>query len=348
MADHYTELTSDEKAYWDEYTRLRELSDWPAYSAEQGQRRSDSRDWLTSRRKQIYRLAQPKSEGGDGQGWHHSNRRERYEQLRSENLNSGTCRRLCQLPTGALTDDECVLVSEREMWWNVSSADESQKGAKQACTDWLIARRKQLWHLIEDEGSENNRQTRYQKLCIATRYGSAYDDWAKTHNTETGAEKGSGVSSREKAVQNCRKWLGTSERPANSNKGPHIDDWCRRVYGGTGVPWCACFATCMAWDSGVKGSSSAGVSVIMGMAKQGRGMFSGWTTDPGKVMRGDMAIIGCGSCHIGMVVSNDDAYHTIEGNTSPGSEGSQFNGGCVAERHRPHNQVIGWARVDFP
>jgi hypothetical protein len=77
-------------------------------------------------------------------------------------------------------------------------------------------------------------------------------------------------------------------------------------------------------------------------------MFSGWTTDPADVLRGDMIIIGCTTCHVGMVVDSDDPYHSVEGNTSPGSEGSQYNGGCVAERQRPHSDVIGWALVDYP
>jgi hypothetical protein len=104
----------------------------------------------------------------------------------------------------------------------------------------------------------------------------------------------------------------------------------------------------MAWDAGVKGSSSAAVQYIVSLAQAGEGMFRGWTTDPANVLRGDLAIIGCTTCHVGMVVDSDDACHTIEGNTSPGSEGSQYNGGCVAERHRPRSEIVGWALVDYP
>jgi hypothetical protein len=104
----------------------------------------------------------------------------------------------------------------------------------------------------------------------------------------------------------------------------------------------------MVWDAGVSGKSSAGVAVCMAMAQRGQGMFRGWTTDPSKVQRGDLAVIGCGSCHIGLVADSSNPYHTLEGNTSPGQEGSQFNGGCVAEKTRSKGEVIGWCLVDFP
>jgi hypothetical protein len=103
----------------------------------------------------------------------------------------------------------------------------------------------------------------------------------------------------------------------------------------------------MAWDAGAVGSSSAAVQYCIELAKQHSGIYRGWTTDPDDVLRGDLAVISCSTCHIGMVVDSDDAYHTIEGNTSPGSEGSQYDGGCVAERHR-EGAVVGWCLVDYP
>jgi len=77
-------------------------------------------------------------------------------------------------------------------------------------------------------------------------------------------------------------------------------------------------------------------------------MFRGYTTDPAKVMRGDFAIVGCKTCHIELCIDNDDPYHTIGGNTSSGTGGSQYNGGGVYERHRGHSEVIGWCLVDYP
>jgi hypothetical protein len=352
VSDHYDSLTEAEAAHWDEYTRLRELSDWPGFTDEQDDRRAESRSWLVAQRKQIWRAAEGELEGVVV-GWHVNDRSERYAQLKDDKLNGGTCRRVASLPRDGCTDSERALIAERCTWWMVDSTTDAQKSRKQDCTDWLIARRKQVYGLIADgpesENDANNRHGRYGDLCVATRYGDAYDEWLETHNASDGSAKSSSSSSRADVVANCRRYLGVSENPPDSNRGnPEPDGWQGRVMGYSGQPWCACFATCMAWDVGVVGSGSAGVQVIVDMARAHQGMFRGWTTDPGDVLRGDFAVIGCTSCHIGVVVDSDDPYHTIEGNTSPGSEGSQYNGGCVAERHRSGGDVVGWALVDYP
>jgi hypothetical protein len=232
------------------------------------------------------------------------------------------------------------------MWWRVSSTDEQTKAWRQAATDWLIARRKQVWHLGEDEGWEQaEREARYDNLCVATKHGSPYEDWAATHDTTTGEMLASG-SSREWAVERCRSYLGVRENPSGSNCGsPQPDAWQERVLGYNGNPWCACFATCMAWDSGVLGSGSAAVQYLVDMAKQGSGMMRGWTTDPSKVLRADFAIVGCTSCHIGVVVDASDPCHLIEGN---GDDGGSYNGGEVVERWRSRSEIVGWCLVDYP
>jgi hypothetical protein len=353
MSDHYDALTEGEAAHWDEYERLRELSDWPGFTAEQDARRQTARDWLVAKRKQIWRLSQPAEAGGDGLGWDHAQRSERYAQLADDSLNGGSCRRVASLPRSGCTDAERALLAERCTWWLVTSTTDEQKRRKQDCTDWLIARRKQLYGLIQDgpepDNEANYRHDRYANLSIATKHGDVYENWCQTHDPTTGEALSSGSSARETAVERCRSYLGVSENPPESNRGSaQPDDWQERVLGYSGNPWCACFSTCMAWDAGVKGSSSAAVQYIVTMAQNHEGMFSGWTTDPADVLRGDMIIIGCTTCHVGMVVDSDDPYHSVEGNTSPGSEGSQYNGGCVAERQRPHSDVIGWALVDYP
>ena len=352
MADNYDKLTPAEQCYWNIYTRLRQLSDWPAFTDGQDQAKATSRSWLVAQRKQIWRAAQPKADGGDGKGWDVNNRRQRYAQLADASLNSGSPRNLCQLPTGGGTDTEKVKISEREVWWNQSSVDDQTKGWRENNAGWLTSRRKKVWHLGEDEGwNTANREPRYDALCVATKTGQAYKDWLAGHDATTGAAKpvAGGGSSRARAVEIARSYLGVSENPSGSNRGsPEPSGWQQRVYGGDGVPWCACFSTCMAWDAGAVGGSSAAVQYIMSMAQAGQGMFRGWTTDPANVLAGDMAIIGCSTCHVGLVADSADACHTIEGNTSPGVEGSQYNGGCVAEKHRPRSDIVGWALVDYP
>jgi len=347
MADHYDQLTEAEAAYWDIYCRLRELSDWEGYSEAQDAIRELARDWLVAQRKYIWRCAEGQIDGVKA-GWDINQRSERYAQLKDASLNTGSCRRVCQLPTNGCTPSEKAGISEREMWWRVSSVDEPTKGWRQSNADWATARRKQVWHLGEDDGwDEADRELRYDNLCIATKHGSAYDAWASTHNTTTGeASSPATGSSRGDAVARARSFLGVKENPSGSNRGsPQPDGWENRVYGSSGVPWCACFATCMAWDAGVKGSGSAGVQVLVDMARQGTGMMRGYTTDPSAVLRGDFAIVGCTSCHVGVVVDSDDACHLIEGN---GDDGGSYNGGEVVEKRRARSEIVGWCLVDYP
>ena len=109
-----------------------------------------------AKRKDIWRLAQPKSEGGDGQGWDHANRRERYETLKDEQLNGPAAIEL-QLPIddAKTPDTEHCYLTEREMWWLVNSTTDEQKARKETCTDWLVARRQQIWHDGEGDCEAN-------------------------------------------------------------------------------------------------------------------------------------------------------------------------------------------------
>lgn len=347
----YGDLTEGEQAHWNEYTNLRQISDWPGFDANQDQRKSDSRTWLQEKRKEIWRLAQPKPQG-DGQGWDHANRRERYEFLKDENLNSGAPKHEVRLPcSGTATDTEKVYIEEREVYLAFSSTTDDQKARKQANVDWLVARRKDLWHLMQDDSDNNksnDRQLRYDNLCISTHYGSAYEKWDKDHNKwgQPYSPEDSGGSSRSSCKAWLEKFLGTNEDPPNSNKGhEQPSKWQDRVYGDDGVPWCACFAVCSSWDNGVSGSGTAGVWNNTELAKKGQGIYKGYTTDRSKLHAGDHAFIG--SDHTG-VIYDRDTMETIEGNTSPGSEGSQYNGGTVAKRSRGSSYWTGYGLVRFP
>lgn len=348
----YSDLTEAEQAHWNEYTNLRGISDWPGFDEAQDGRRADSRAWLVERRKEIWRSAQPKSEGGDGEGWDHAQRRERYEYLKDENLNSGEPKHEVRLPcSGSATNAEKSYIEEREIWMWVDSTTDAQKARKQACSDWLIARRKQLWHDLQDasdsENKANDRQTRYNNLCIATRHGSPYEQWDKDHNkwgqpyTE---DEGGSKSGRSKTKDWLDKYLGIHENPDGSNKGhEQPSKWQERVYGDDGVPWCACFAGCAAWDNGVSGSVTAGVWNNTEMAKKGQGIYKGYTTDPSKVHAGDHAFIS--DDHTGVIYDRDNGT-TVEGNTS--NSGSQWNGGSVVKKNRGWGYWTGFGLVRYP
>src|SRR5215467_5296828 len=110
MADHYDQLTPAEQCYWNVYTRLRQLSDWPAFTDGQSQAKGSALAWLQAQRKEIWRAAQPPPDG-DGGGWEANNRSERYAQLQDDSLFAGSPRHMCQLPTGGGTDTEKVKIS---------------------------------------------------------------------------------------------------------------------------------------------------------------------------------------------------------------------------------------------
>jgi len=349
----YSDLTETEQKYWDEYGTLRAITDWEGYSDAQEGRKMNARDWLVNQRKEIWRCAEGKKNCSGGAGWDVNNRAARYDQLKDESLNTATAKHEYTLPANGCTPSEKSYIEEREGYLMLGgdgkSADDKQKARKTANSDWLVSRRKQVWHLGEDEGwNEAERELRYENLCIATHYGSFWDDYEKSHNKygQVIHDEPSGGGSRSACKDWLEKYLGVSENPSGSNKGqPQPSKWQERVYGDDGVPWCACFAVCSAWDNGVAGSGTAGVYNNRQLAKQGSGIYRGYTTDPSKVHAGDHAFIG--SDHTG-VIYDAETMTTIEGNTSPGSEGSQYNGGCVAKRDRGPGYWDGYGIVDFP
>jgi hypothetical protein len=372
MSEHYDKLTDGEKAYWDEYARLRELTDWAGFSAEQDKRKRVARDWLQARRKYIKQLAEGEIPG-ETPGWDHANRKDRYDTLHDDCLNVSRCKRICTLPIddGKTPDTEHCYITEREMWWRVTSVDDEQKARKQTCTDWLVARRQQVWHDGEGDSEANpdnkpwgwdnkSRRTRYDQLQIATKYGSAYDEWCDTHNTTTGEPKGSSSSSgsgwRNKSADWHEAHLGITESPADSNCDSRSDgirtsqDGCANGTWLRYQPWCGCWAWSGLYAAGkVKKGDSwlASVASIEDYAKAGKGPFKGWTTDGSKAKKGDLVILFGRGQHVGTVRSIDSGYaYTWEGNTSSGSGGSQSNGGGSYKRSRSRNgETYGYALV---
>ena len=243
--------------------------------------------------------------------------------------------------SGTATDAEKVYVEEREVYLAFGSTTDEQKARKQANVDWLVARRKQLWHLMRDDAGANkanDRQTRYDNLCIATHHGSAYESWAETHNKWGVPYSTSSSSTRDAISKWCDSYVGVAENPKGSNTGnPQPSGWQNRVYGGDGVPWCACFSVCSAWDADISGSGTASVYQNTQLAKQGAGIYRGWTSDPSKVKPGDHMF--CGSDHTGVArgtLQSDGTILGVEGNTSgTTSSGSQWNGDVVAKKARP-------------
>jgi hypothetical protein len=352
----YSDLTDTERHYWDEYGTLRAITDWAGFTQAQDNRKMAARNWLTGQRNYIKRCAEGQVDGVKP-GWNTNNRKARYDTLSDNNLNNATAKHEYTLPANGGTDTEKSYIEEREGYLMIGgdgkSADDAQKARKTANSDWLVARRQKLYSLIksssDQENKDNQRSTRYQNLCIATHYGSAWDSYEETHN-KYGQVIHDGSTTKSSRAR-CKDWLdsylGVSESPAGSNRGsPQPSGWQKRVYGADGVPWCACFAGCSSWDNGADGSVTASVASNVSLAKQGKGIYKGWTSDPSKVHAGDHAFLG--SDHTGVIYDRDTG-ETVEGNTSPGSEGSQYNGGCVAKRKRGWGAwTAGFGLVRFP
>jgi hypothetical protein len=359
MSTHYDLLTEGEQAHWDEYATLRSISDWAGFTEDQDEHRADARGWLQEKRKEIWRLAQPAPEG-DGQGWDHAHRRERYETLKDEHLNSSTVQRKeTTLPASYALDSERAVIEEREIWFQIDSTTDAQKARKQACTDWLIAQRKQLWHLMQDDPERNegnHRQQRYENLCIATKYGSAYESWDTTHD-QYGKSQTAG-SSRQTAMDHLERRVGYTESPPNSNTDDRSDgikaSQRATADGATWLdyePWCGCWCYYAAEAAGVAGIDShmASVAQIEDYARAGQKCYRGWTTDRSKVQRGDLVVISGYGVHVETVRGFDGSNTlTYGGNTSSGSSGSQSNGGGAYKRSRTPSEVRGYALMDYP
>lgn len=353
----YGHLSRTEKAHWNEYQGLRRISDWPGFDDLTRADADAARTWLVEQRKNIWRAAQPKADGGDGKGWTANDRRERWEFLKDENLNIGAPKHEVRLPTpGSATDAEKAYLEAREIYLALGSATPEQKARKQRNVDWLVERRKLLWHLMatdQDRNRSAGREARYDALCIATHHGNAYEEWDKAHNkwgvpfTKEDVAKGQ----RAEIIRLALSFVGTSEHPAGSNRGtPQPSMWQKRVVGSDGWAWCACFTTCMCWDAGVEGQSTAGVWNNIQLAKQGKGMFRAYTTDPSRVRMGDHVIIGCETCHTELVKvppkTRADVCKTVGGNTAPKpGSGDEYNGGTVAERDRSPREVVGYLLI---
>src|SRR5262245_42397647 len=220
MSD-YDKLTAAEQDTYDEYCRLRQISDWSGFDDAQQGRKDDAGKRISDRRDELQCLM--KSDPKNNAAY---NRQARYDFLGT--TSSGKPARLCQLPTTGCTAAESSYITEREMWWRIETDYDDQKKRKQACTDWLTNQRQFVWRCAEGKEQPqyaagwtiNNRQQRYYNLQVATKYGSGYDDWAKNYNTTTGAPKSSGGGSssgkswRDKSGDWHDAHLGITEDPA--------------------------------------------------------------------------------------------------------------------------------------
>jgi hypothetical protein len=367
MADAYTYLTEAERVTYNETSRLMQLSDWEYWDDQLQAWLDTTQKWIRDQRAYISDLATGEVESGNGPGWDVAHRRERYDYLHRANYSDAAPYAVCQLPTEGGADAESLWISLREMWWLEPRGTSSDQSARrQACTDWLVERRQLIWRLAEGtvEGTPgwdvSNRRQRYANLQVATKTGTAYTDWCKTHDQQTGKPLGDGGSSaggsgsgssRDRALAWMASHRGLNEQPGGSNCDDRSDgiraaqDRCAAM-GSSGTwlryqPWCGVWCANAMQAAGVSGLTYdlASVEWIEARAKAGKAPFTGWTTDRSRVRPGDLVTMFSPGQHVGMVRSiSGSTTNTEEGNTSDTS----------AQRSRAPSDIVGYALVAYP
>lgn len=152
-----------------------------------------------------------------------------------------------------------------------------------------------------------------------------------------------------KVITVAKGELGNTEWPPGTNLQKYGEE-----YGWNGVPYCSQFLwwvfnhadEAQAFFGGGK-TASCGELYRYYKAR-------GQTVNPSKAQVGDIAILNFKGTtetqHCGLLIEKSEQkgwWKVIEGNTSPGEEGSQDNGGCVALKLRHTSQMVGICRPQY-
>lgn len=145
------------------------------------------------------------------------------------------------------------------------------------------------------------------------------------------------MATAERVLSYARAELGKTESPAGSNRTPY-GKW----FGLDGNPWCMMFVMWVFSQAGMPlPCKTASCSALLNWYRKSR---------PASVVKtpaaGDIVIYNFG--HTGIVESVGSGTITaIEGNTSPGTSGSQSNGGMVCRRTRQTYTVTAYIRPQY-
>ena len=149
----------------------------------------------------------------------------------------------------------------------------------------------------------------------------------------------------------AREELGYTENPKDSNLTKYGYE-----YGMNGQPWCVmflwwCFRRVGEHMAFFGGGKTASCSILLRWYRE-----QGLTVPVSEVQAGDIVILNFRGTqepeHCGIVeytpIKGEWLYiNTIEGNTTPGIEGSQDNGGCVAKKMRYSRQIVAVCRPQY-
>lgn len=117
------------------------------------------------------------------------------------------------------------------------------------------------------------------------------------------------------------------------NHGKYVDDFLHEAGGlGSGYPWCAALQNWVSEMLALPNPDKSDAAVIG---------WHNWAVNTGRIRKEPKRGYLCGylhadgTGHIGVVISSDGEYtKSIEGNTSPGTEGSQRDGQGLYRRTR--------------
>lgn len=143
-------------------------------------------------------------------------------------------------------------------------------------------------------------------------------------------------------------WHEDSGRP---NRAAWLDKWSQEIGAWmVGQPWCGLAVWKAAQAAGVTlDKTTVSTVAIRSMAQRGVGGFKAWHPATVAPQIGWVAIYGTassGPVHTGMY---GGAGIVWEGNTSPGTSGSQNNGGGLYPRKLAERRgwLLGWAEIDW-
>lgn len=162
------------------------------------------------------------------------------------------------------------------------------------------------------------------------------------------------IRKRDQGPRAAVRWAlsqqGQGEHPDGSNWGHPVQDWIEHTGYTSPEPWCGCFVHEAVVVHG-HAKIPTGVHLGYGPAiiHDAESHQNGLVAVPFSSARpGDIAVLWGGE-HVTLVRGNPSSttVPTIEGNTSPNSSGSQYNGGIVAAKTRSRSDVSVIARPAY-
>lgn len=146
-------------------------------------------------------------------------------------------------------------------------------------------------------------------------------------------------------IERAKNELGTMESPPNSNNVKYNTWYYGHPVNGASYPWCATF---ISWvfkpEQGLCKKTASCLEMLEWFEKRGQIVK---TPQLGDIVFFKYSTNNRRTNHVGLVVSvHDKIINTIEGNTSNAANGSQDNGGMVAQRNRYKN-IVAYARPKY-